>query len=57
MVARALTLLLGSAAALTPAMAQSVGSVVPEPSAIALFGLGVAGLIIGRHYASRRPDE
>jgi hypothetical protein len=33
-------------AAATPALAQ--GLAVPEPSTLMLFGLGVAGVIIGR---------
>lgn len=32
--------------ATTPALAQ--GAAVPEPSSLMLFGLGVAGVIIGR---------
>ncbi len=39
----ALFIALGTA---TPAFAQ--GSAVPEPSTLVLFGLGVAGVIIGR---------
>jgi hypothetical protein len=39
----ALVIALGGA---TPALAQ--GSAVPEPSTLVLFGLGVAGVIIGR---------
>lgn len=39
----ALIIALGGA---TPAFAQ--GLAVPEPSTLALFGLGVAGVIIGR---------
>lgn len=39
----ALIIALGGA---TPALAQ--GSAVPEPSTLVLFGLGVAGVIIGR---------
>lgn len=39
----ALILVVGTA---TPALAQ--GLAVPEPSTLVLFGLGVAGVIIGR---------
>ncbi|MBN8501284.1 MAG: PEP-CTERM sorting domain-containing protein [Sphingomonadales bacterium] len=41
----------------SPALAQSAGSVVPEPSSVALFGLGIAGLVIGRHFSGRRPKD
>ncbi|RDC60657.1 hypothetical protein HME9302_01872 [Alteripontixanthobacter maritimus] len=37
-----------------PAAAQV--ATVPEPSNLALFGLGVAGLIIGRYAAKRSGD-
>lgn len=36
----------------SPAMAQSVS--VPEPNDLALFALGVVGLVVGRHVARRR---
>ena len=39
-----------------PAMAQS-GFTIPEPSDMTLFGLGLAGLLIGRYAARRKPDE
>lgn len=42
--------------AATPAMAQS-GVSIPEPSDALLFGLGFAGLVIGRWAAQRRPGE
>jgi hypothetical protein len=38
----------------TPALAQ--GATVPEPSTLALFGLGVAGLFIGRRGGRSRRD-
>lgn len=39
-----------------PAFAN--GSVIlPDPSGITLFSLGLAGLILGRRAASRREDE
>lgn len=46
--------------AATPAWAQAAGTPVPEPSDIALFALGVAGLLIGRRSSRRsmtRPDD
>ncbi|WP_374408251.1 PEP-CTERM sorting domain-containing protein [Pelagerythrobacter sp.] len=35
------------------------GTPIPEPSNLALFGLGLAGLVIGRRMAARRksPDK
>lgn len=57
MFARILLTLFVAALAAGPALAQSGSSVIPEPSTMVLFGLGVAGVAIGRHYASRRPDE
>lgn len=30
---------------------------IPEPADIALFGIGVAGLLIGRRAAAKRSDE
>ncbi|TCJ38360.1 PEP-CTERM sorting domain-containing protein [Parafrankia sp. BMG5.11] len=38
----------------SPAMAA--GTAVPEPSGLALFGLGVLGVIVGRRGARRRRD-
>lgn len=40
--------------ATTPAMAQ--GSAVPEPSTLALFGLGALGVIVGRRSGRSRRD-
>ncbi|MEL0253546.1 MAG: PEP-CTERM sorting domain-containing protein [Novosphingobium sp.] len=37
-----------------PAMAQSGGISIPEPTDGALFGIGLVGLIVGRHIAKRR---
>ena len=37
-----------------PAMAQSSGISIPEPTDGALFGMGLVGLIVGRHIAKRR---
>jgi hypothetical protein len=38
----------------TPALAAGVA--IPEPSSMALFGLGVIGVIIGRRGARRKRD-
>lgn len=38
-----------------PALAQA-GIAIPEPSNLALFGIGLAGLVIGRQVAKRRAD-
>lgn len=39
----------------TPAHAG--GSIaLPDPSGVTLFTLGVAGLLIGRHFAGKRED-
>ena len=38
----------------SPALAA--GAAVPEPSSMALFGLGVVGVLIGRHGARRKRD-
>lgn len=37
-----------------PAMAQTAGISIPEPTDGALFALGVVGLIVGRQVAKRR---
>jgi PEP-CTERM motif len=39
----------------SPALAQA-GTPIPEPTDLALFALGVVGLIIGRR-SSRRPPQ
>ncbi|MGV2497275.1 PEP-CTERM sorting domain-containing protein [Pelagerythrobacter aerophilus] len=41
------------------APAQAAGTPLPEPSSLSLFGLGLAGLVIGRRMAARRkaPDK
>jgi hypothetical protein len=41
--------------AASPALAGA-GTAVPEPSSLVLFGLGVAGVIIGRQ-GGRRPRD
>lgn len=40
--------------AVAPAVAQSVGVSIPEPSDGALFALGVVGLVVGRQVARKR---
>ena len=45
--------ILGLLALATPALAQN-GATVSEPSDLALLGLGVIGVIVGRHVASKR---
>lgn len=37
-----------------PAQAATMGAQIPEPSNLALFGLGLTGLIIGRYAAKNR---
>ena len=37
-----------------PAMAQSGGISIPEPTDGALFAIGLVGLIVGRQVAKRR---
>ncbi|MEW4447356.1 PEP-CTERM sorting domain-containing protein [Qipengyuania sp. JC766] len=44
--------ILASAAA-TP----TAGTAIPEPSNLALFGLGLLGLLVGRQVAKRRSDK
>ena len=39
-----------------PVHAQA-GTAIPEPSNLALFGLGLVGLIVGRRVARRRTDD
>ena len=41
-------------AATSPALAQSGGISIPEPTDGALFAIGVVGLIVGRQVAKRR---
>ena len=36
--------------------ASAAGAAVPEPSSMALFGLGVLGVVVGRHGARRKRD-
>lgn len=42
--------------AAAPALAQS-GTSIPEPSDALLFGLGFAGLVIGRWAARHKPGD
>jgi hypothetical protein len=42
--------------AATPAMASG-SSAVPEPNNLVLLGMGVAGLVMGRRAAKRRPKD
>lgn len=48
--------LAGLLASCQPALA-STGIAIPEPSDPWLFGLGVAGLLVGRRVARRRPPD
>ncbi|MBB4613313.1 hypothetical protein [Novosphingobium taihuense] len=48
------TILLAFVASASPALAQSAGISIPEPTDGALFAMGVVGLIVGRHIAKRR---
>ncbi len=52
----ALPLLTTAIAWSAPAYANG-GTAIPEPSNLALFGIGLAGLIIGRQVARRRADS
>lgn len=38
-------------------LAANDGAAMPEPSNIALFGLGLLGLIVGRQFAKSRIDR
>ena len=42
---------------LAAAPAFAAGVSVPEPSSLALFGVGVAGVIVGRYGAKRRKRD
>lgn len=61
MIGRSLSLLIpaslvGTFLLSAPAMAQA-GLSIPEPSDVTLLGMGLAGLVIGRWAARRKPDE
>ncbi len=45
-----------SLALASPAVAQAIAS-IPEPTDLALFGLGVMGVIIGRQGSRKRPKD
>ncbi|GGB95062.1 hypothetical protein GCM10011494_11890 [Novosphingobium endophyticum] len=43
---------------LAPVPAFAAGAaVLPEPSSLALLGIGIAGVILGRHLSSRKPRD
>lgn len=48
------TILLALVAPVSPALAQSAGISIPEPTDGALFALGLVGLVVGRQIAKRR---
>jgi hypothetical protein len=41
----------------TPAFAASGSVALPEPSALLLLSMGVAGVAIGRRFSSKRPRD
>ncbi|WP_374526777.1 hypothetical protein [Novosphingobium sp.] len=47
-------LMLAALAAASPALA-SAGTTIPDPTDLALFALGVTGLILGHYGARNRP--
>lgn len=57
MIGRTLSSILLVLGAAAPAVAQSASAVVPEPSGLVLLGMGMAGVVIGRALARRRPGE
>ena len=56
MLGRFLTPILIVVSGAMPALAQSTSSVVPEPSGLALLGIGLAGVAAGR-ILSRKPPQ
>ena len=57
MIGRTLSSFVLALAAAAPAAAQSASAVVPEPSGMVLLGMGLAGVVIGRALARRKPGE
>jgi hypothetical protein len=53
-VVRLVSSLLIAIASASPALAQSGGISIPEPTDGALFAMGLVGLIVGRQIAKRR---
>lgn len=41
----------------TPALAANGSVALPEPSALLLLSMGVAGVAIGRRFSSKRPRD
>lgn len=56
-ISKNLTALFLGLAPLAPAWAGSGSVALPEPSALFLLGLGVAGVAIGRKFSSKRPRD
>jgi len=50
----AASIALGLALLALPALAQANSTPIPEPTNLALFALGVTGLLIGRHVARKK---
>ena len=46
-----------TAALATPASAAEGSVALPEPSALLLLSMGVAGVAIGRRFSSKRPRD
>ncbi|WP_372730481.1 hypothetical protein [Novosphingobium sp.] len=51
---RILLAILAAFAIAFPALAQTAGISIPEPSDGALFAIGVVGLVVGRQVARKR---